>query len=121
MSSRLRRLLLLGALALSTLAACATIANAYVIAGTKWPGGYVPYHVDAPALRSAVDAAAARWNRSGANVRLVDVPAAKALVRVRKLAPARCLGVVGDAPVGYEKGQVGTIFLQPHCGSLQLI
>jgi hypothetical protein len=121
MSGRSRRLLLFGALALSALAACATIANAYVIAGTKWPGGYVPYHVDAPGLRSAVDAAAARWNRSGAKLRLVDVPAAKALVRVRKLAPAKCLGVVGQASVGYEKGQIGTIFLQPRCGSLELI
>jgi hypothetical protein len=121
MSSRIARLVLAGSLAACAIATCATIANAYVIAGTPWPGGYVPYHVDAPGLRSAVDAAAARWNRSGAKIRLVDVPAAKASIQVRKLPPAKCLGVVGQAPVGYEPGQVGTIYLQPRCGSLQLI
>jgi Astacin (Peptidase family M12A) len=119
--TRTARLLLFGTLAVLAIASCATIANAYVIAGTRWPGGYVPYHVDAPGLRSAVDAAAARWNRSGANIRLVDVSAAKAKIRVRKLPAAKCLGIVGQAPVGYEPGQVGTVFLQPQCGSLELI
>jgi hypothetical protein len=116
-----RRRLLLAALAAAAIAACAATANAYVIAGTKWPGGDVPYHVDAPALRSAVDKAAARWNRSGADIRLVDVPAAKARVRVRALTPGKCLGVVGRAPVGYAAGQVGVVYLQPRCGSLELI
>ena len=117
MRSRLLRV----ALALTATAICAASAHAYVIAGTRWPGGYVPYHVDAPALRSAVDAAAARWNRSGADVRLVDVPAAKAQIRVRALTPGRCLGVVGRAPIGYSAGQIGVVYLQPRCGSLQLI
>ncbi len=117
----MRRGLLLAALGAAAIASCAASAHAYVIAGTRWPGGYVPYHVDAPALRSAVDAAAARWNRSGADIRLVDVPAAKAQVRVRALAPGTCLGVVGSASVGYAAGQIGVVFLQPRCGSLALI
>jgi hypothetical protein len=97
------------------------VANAYVISGTRWPSGYVPYHVDAPALRSAVDKAAARWNRTGAKIHLVDVSAAKARIRVRQLPAAACSGVVGRAPVGYTPTGTGYLYLQPRCGSLQLI
>jgi hypothetical protein len=96
-------------------------AHAFVIAGSPWPGGYVPYHVDAPALRSAVDAAAARWNASGARVRLVDVPASRAAIRVRRLSSGACEGVVGRAPVGRESGRVGILQLQASCGPLGLI
>jgi hypothetical protein len=97
------------------------VAHAYVVSGKGWPAGYVPYHVDAPALRSAVDKAAARWNRSGAKIRLVDTTAAKARVRVRQLPAAACTGVVGRAPVGYAATGTSVVYLQPRCGSLQLI
>jgi hypothetical protein len=97
------------------------VAHAYVISGTRWPNGYVPYHVDAPALRSAVDKAAARWNRTGAKVELVDVAAAKARIRVRQLPAGKCSGVVGRAPVGYAATGTSYVYLQPRCGSLELI
>jgi hypothetical protein len=96
-------------------------ASAYVIAGAAWPGGYVPYHVDAPALRSGVRAAAARWNASGARVRLVEVPAAKAAIRVRRLPAGPCIGLVGRAPVGYRSGSLGIVQLQTSCGPLGVI
>jgi hypothetical protein len=96
-------------------------ARAYVIAGDAWPGGYVPYHVDAPGLRAGVHAAAARWNASGARLRLVEVPAAKAAVRVRRLPAGPCNGLVGRAPVGRIPGQVEIIQLQASCGPLGII
>ena len=68
----------------STLAAPAA-AGAFVVAGSAWPHGYVPYHVDAPSLRSAVEQAAARWNRSGADIHLTEVPVARASIRIRRL------------------------------------
>jgi hypothetical protein len=96
-------------------------ASAYVIAGDAWPGGYVPYHVDAPVLRSGVHAAAARWNRSGAKVRLIEVSAAKASVRIRRLPAGRCTGLVGRAPVGRIPGRVAIVQLQSSCGPLGVI
>jgi hypothetical protein len=96
-------------------------ASAYVIIGPAWPGGRVPYHVDAPALRSAVHAAAARWNASGARVLLVEVPASRAAIRVRRLSAGPCEGIVGRAPVGARGGRVGIVQLQASCGPLGLI
>jgi hypothetical protein len=114
-----RRLLLGLVLVVSPIAPAA--ANAYVIAGSAWPGGYVPYHVDAPALRAGVHAAAARWNASGARVRLVEVSAAKAAIRIRRLPAGPCDGLVGRAPVGHVPGQVGIVQLQASCGPLGVI
>jgi hypothetical protein len=111
----------LGLLAVAAVLTTPSAAHAYVIAGAPWPGGYVPYHVDAPALRSAVHAAAARWNASGARVRLVDVPVSKAAIRIRRLSPGPCQGVVGRAPVGRETGRFGIVSLQATCGPLGLI
>jgi hypothetical protein len=96
-------------------------ANAFVIAGPAWPGGRVAYHVDAPALRSAVHAAAARWNASGANVHLVEVSPALAAIRIRSLAEGPCDGIVGRAPVGDLRDGVGIVQLQASCGPLGLI
>jgi hypothetical protein len=112
-------MLVLAAL-LASLAAPAG-ASAFVIIGPAWPGGRVSYHVDAPALRSAVHAAAARWNASGARVLLVEVPAARAAIRVRKLSPGPCRGIVGRAPVGDQGGTLGIMRLQASCGPLGLI
>ena len=92
-----------------------------MVAGPAWPHGYVPYHVDAPALRSAVEQAAARWNRSGANIHLTEVPGARASIRIRRLSAGPCDNVVGRAPVGYVRGRVGIVFLQASCGPLGLI
>lgn len=96
-------------------------AGAFAVAGAAWPHGYVPYHVDAPALRSAVEQAAARWNRSGANIHLTEVPGARASIRIRRLSAGPCDNVVGRAPVGYVRGRVGIVFLQASCGPLGLI
>jgi hypothetical protein len=109
-----------GAVLLASLMAPAG-ANAYAIAGAPWPGGRVPYHVDAPALRSAVHAAAARWNASGAKVHLVEVSASLASVRIRRLGAGPCDGIVGRAPVGHQAGRVEVVQLQPSCGRLGLI
>jgi hypothetical protein len=114
------RRVLVGLVLLGSLLAPAG-AGAYVIAGQPWPGGRVPYHVDTPALRSAVHAAAARWNASGAKVHLVEVPAAQAAVRIRKLGPGPCLGIVGRAPVGDQPGGVEIVELQTSCGPLGAI
>ena len=115
----MRRLLLGLVVAVSLIAP--TAADAYVIAGSAWPGGYVPYHVDAPALRAGVKAAAARWNASGAKVHLVEVPAAKAAIRIRRLPAGPCDGLVGRALVGHVPGQVGIVQLQASCGPLGVI
>ena len=101
----------------ATLAAPAG-ARAFVVAGSAWPHGYVPYHVDAPALRSAVEQAAARWNRSGADIHLTEVPVARASIRIRRLSAGPCENVVGRAPVGYLRGRVGVVSLQASCGPL---
>jgi hypothetical protein len=114
------RRLLVGLVLVAGLAAPAA-ASAYVIAGDAWPGGYVPYHVDAPALRAGVKAAAARWNASGARVRLVEVPAPQAAVRIRRLPPGPCDGLVGRAPVGHVPGEVTIVQLQSRCGPLGVI
>ena len=104
----------------STLAAPAA-AGAFVVAGSAWPHGYVPYHVDAPSLRSAVEQAAARWNRSGADIHLTEVPVARASIRIRRLSAGPCENVVGRAPVGYLRGRIGVVSLQASCGPLGLI
>ncbi|HEY1480528.1 MAG TPA: matrixin family metalloprotease [Gaiellales bacterium] len=116
----MRRVLALAVASAAILLLAPSVSGAFVIAGSAWPKGYVPYHVDAPVLKSAVDAAAARWNRSGAKVQLVDVPAAKAAIRVRTLPAGPCNGIVGRAPVGYAPGQA-VVTLQARCGSLRLI
>ncbi len=100
--------------------AAPSAASAYVIAGPAWPGGRVPYHVDTPALRSVVHAAAARWNASGANVHLVEVSASRAAIRIRRLPAGPCDGIVGRAPVG-DQGGVGIVQLQAGCGALGVI
>jgi hypothetical protein len=114
------RRLLVGLALLAALVVPAS-AGAYVVAGDAWPGGYVPYHVDAPALRAGVEAAAARWNASGARVRLVEVPAASAEVRIRRLPPGPCNGLVGRAPVGRIPGSTAIVQLQSSCGPLGVI
>jgi hypothetical protein len=114
------RCLLVGLALLAALVVPAS-ASAYVIAGDAWPGGRVAYHVDAPALRAGVKAAAARWNASGAKVRLVEVPAAQAAVRIRRLPAGPCNGLVGRAPVGRIPGQVEIVQLQSSCGPLGVI
>jgi Astacin (Peptidase family M12A) len=106
---------------LVVLGALAAPAGAYTIAGAPWPNGKVLYHVDAPALRSAVEQAAARWNQSGARIHFTEVAAARAAIRVRRLPAGPCSDVVGRAPVGRGPGGVGIVFLRASCGPLGLI
>jgi hypothetical protein len=113
--------LLLAVLVVSAALLAPAVSDAYVVAGTPWPAGRVAYHVDVPALRTAVEAAAARWNRSGAKIHLVEVPAAQAAIRVRRLAEGPCDGIVGNAPVGREGSGVGIVELQASCGPKGLI
>jgi hypothetical protein len=48
---------------------CAAPAEAYELAGTKWPRGRVSYYVSATQHTAAMAAAARAWNTSGARVR----------------------------------------------------
>jgi hypothetical protein len=115
------RRLALGILVLAATVMVPTVSSAYVVAGTTWPGGRIAYHVDAPALRTAVEAAAARWNQSGAQIHFVEVSASLAKIRVRRLGPGPCDGIVGNAPVGHGGAAVGIVELQAACGPKGLI
>jgi len=48
---------------------CAAPAEAYELAGAKWPRGRVSYYVGTPQHQAAIAAAVRAWNASGARVR----------------------------------------------------
>jgi hypothetical protein len=83
-----------------------------------WPGGRVTYF-DASGSEAAVDAAAARWNRSGARVRLVraagreraDVVFVSDGRELRASCGARCLGL--SSSIGRPGGGRVTVNLNP--------
>jgi hypothetical protein len=83
-----------------------------------WPGGRLTYY-DASGSRSAIDAAAARWNRSGADVRIVPAPSRRSADVVfvedgRGLAQRcghRCLGLASS--IGRPGDGRVTVMLNP--------
>lgn len=83
--------------------------------GEPWPSGIVRYHdTTGPNIRPLVSEAARQWNRSGAAVRFVPVPAARADIVVRgRLVPrgVPLLGPAGTAPVGRTRAGVVTLSL----------
>jgi len=87
--------------ALGALLSAPAVADAYVIAGKRWPGRVITYHVGAT-HRAAVDAAARAWNRSGVRVRLRRAPRSRARVWIRH---ERRIGCGGLAQVGHYPGQ----------------
>ncbi|HEX4753724.1 MAG TPA: matrixin family metalloprotease, partial [Solirubrobacterales bacterium] len=83
-----------------TIAATATPAGAYVIAGKRWPSHRITYY-DAQPDHAAVRAAVAAWNSSGANLRFVAAPRGRAKVVILPWHPGGCYGIEGVATVGY--------------------
>jgi hypothetical protein len=99
--------------ALGVTAASAGAAPPFI--GEPWPGGIVRYHdTTGPNIRPLVAEAARQWNRSGAAVRFVRVPAGRAdiVVRGRVVPPGvPLLGPAGTAPVGRTRSGVVTLSL----------
>jgi hypothetical protein len=106
-----------GAIALAAVAigALAPAAEANVIAGRAWPGGRIPYAVTAKSLRGPVRTAALAWNRSGINVRFVEVAASKARVLITPLPRSGCFGRIGEAFVGFPGRDRSRMRLQVNC------
>jgi hypothetical protein len=83
-----------------------------------WPHGRVTYF-DASSSGAAVDAAAARWNRSGARIRIVPAPdRERANVvfvadaeELRSSCGPRCLGLASE--IGRPGGGRATVILNP--------
>ena len=75
-------------------------ADAYVGQGRTWPGGVVRYYNAAGDQSWAVERAVAAWNGSGARVKLVAAPAAKADVRIEHFPKISCT-INAEATVGY--------------------
>lgn len=72
-------------------------ASAYVLEGKSWPKGRIPYY-DASGHRLQVLKAVRAWNNSGARVRFVPVPRARAKLLIRR--SNECLTAFGS--VGYQ-------------------
>ena len=83
-----------------------------------WPGGRITYF-DASGSAAAVDAAAARWNRSGARVRIVrardreraDVVFVASGERLRERCGLRCLGL--SSAIGRPRDGRATVLINP--------
>jgi hypothetical protein len=99
------RAIVLMALAAVILAAPA---DAYRFEGGRWPTSVIPYYTETTAYSWSVDTAAYAWNTSGASVRFVKVPRAKAKV----LVGIRWYKQAGDAHVQ----RVGSTFVNAQVG-----
>ena len=75
-------------------------AAAYVGKGRTWPGGVIRYYNAAPDQAWAVQQAVTAWNRSGARIRFVAVPASQAQVRIEHFRGVNCT-VNAEATGGY--------------------
>jgi hypothetical protein len=90
------------ALALCALAAvlASPAGHAYRFHAVTWPGGVVPYYNAAPDQAWAVAEAVRAWNESGAHVRFVAVPRARARLVIeedrQKVYCTEGLATVGD-------------------------
>jgi hypothetical protein len=103
------------ALAAVALGLVAPAAHGARFIGQPWPGGRVPYSVSSAALREPVRIAVRAWNRSGADIRFVEVRRSRARVVISSLRRRSCRGVIGEAQPGFRAGQVSRLRLQPGC------
>lgn len=106
------RALALAAVAIGLLAPPAEASH---VAGRPWPGGRVTYAVTSKSMRGPVRAAALAWNRSGLEVRLVEVPRSRARLLISPLPKGSCFGAIGEAIVGYPGGFQSFMHLQTNC------
>jgi hypothetical protein len=102
-------------LAVAALGAAAPSAQAAKFLGRPWPGGRVPYAVTSATLRTQVHIAVRAWNRSGVDIRFVEVPRSRARLLISGLHRGRCLGVIGETDPGYRRGRVSRLRMQPGC------
>ena len=91
----MRRFSLLLVLVVSLLAVAP--ASAAVVAGNRWPGKVIRYHVGGGSA-AAIDAAAKAWNRSGLKIRFERSSKGRAGVIVKTVPK---MGCAGFAQVGY--------------------
>jgi hypothetical protein len=103
------------ALAAVAIGAFAPTAEASHIAGRAWPGGRISYAVTAKSLRGPVHIAALAWNRSGVDVRFVEVSRSKARLLISPFPAASCVGRIGEASVGYSASARSRMRLQARC------
>ena len=95
------------ALCLATILALAAVpvAEAYVLAGERWPSRNISVANRAPLYEPAVRAAIRAWNSAKVGVRFVRAPATRARVIFRYRGggrgPSGCEGIAGAADVGY--------------------
>jgi hypothetical protein len=89
------------ALAIPALVLFGGSADAFVAEGHPWPGGVIRYYNAAPDQAWAVKRAVAAWNSSGAKVRFVAAPAARADVRIEHFPRVSCT-INAEATVGYS-------------------
>jgi hypothetical protein len=68
---------------------------------SRWPGGVVHYY-DATGMAGTVEAAAARWNESGAHVRLVGARSARTADVVIRVGDRRLRHVCGKDCLGFS-------------------
>jgi hypothetical protein len=108
---RLRHLLALAvALTAAALAVAVPEASAYRVSGSPWPGGLVRYHNAAGDQAWAVKEAVSAWNRSGARVRFVPVPRARAQLLIQHVPERGCPGYA-RATVGYRRGAIARVWI----------
>ncbi|HWE60011.1 MAG TPA: PKD domain-containing protein [Solirubrobacteraceae bacterium] len=81
-------------------------AQAFNDQGQPWPGHVITYHNDFPADVAAVRAAVHDWNTSGAAIRFVPVPAARAEVTILQM-PVVPLSTVEKTPGGASADALG--------------
>jgi len=109
---------LLAALSLGLGSVCARGLPVLARAPQPWPGGRVTY-VDASGSGAAIEAAAERWNRSGARVRIVraadraraDVVFVSDGAGLRRSCGPRCLGL--SSTIGRPADGRATVMLNP--------
>jgi hypothetical protein len=102
-------------------------AEAYRVAGSRWPGTTITYTSKAPRYDAEIARAARAWTRAKVGVRFKRVEATRARVVFRYASgsgggPTRCAGVAGGAPTGYPGVLMGTatVFVLRSCRSPDL-
>jgi hypothetical protein len=81
-------------------------ADAYRLAGKKWPGKTIKYHANAPQYAEAITSAVAAWNASGMRIKFKRVSSARK-ADTRIVAGRMRSGPSGDAHLGaYSKSRV---------------
>jgi len=103
------------ALAAVALGLVAPAAHGARFLGQPWPGGRVPYAVSSAALREPVRIAVRSWNRSGVDIRFVEVRRSRARLVISALPRRRCVRIIGEALPGFRAGRVSRLRLQATC------